>query len=102
MSEIETKPLDHDVWTASRQAIRDEQKAQPGSLLDLLLTACLIAVGCLFAAGYLVWPSPYSAAREAQMTIAIGYMAGGLITALLLGAVGRIIQLLEVIAGRKA
>jgi hypothetical protein len=34
--------------------------------------------------------------------VAIGYLAGGLVTAMLVGAVGRIVELLEVIAGRKA
>jgi hypothetical protein len=101
MSEIETKPLDYDVWAASRQAIRNEQKAQPGSLPDCLhIAAWLIAVSAILA-GFILWPRGYDAS-EAQMVVAISYAATGLITAPLVAAVGRIIQLLEAIVAKKA
>jgi hypothetical protein len=115
MSEIETKPLDYEaVATAYKgftraatpdEARRDMQEAArkvlPGMLPDfLLLAAWLIAAGAVFA-GFALWPDGY-VAREAQIMVAIGYLAGGLVTAMLVAAVGRIIQLLEVLAGHKA
>jgi hypothetical protein len=87
---------------ASRKAIRDEQKAQPGSLLDLLMIAGWLIAACAVVAACLLWPGPYDAAREVWVGLAVIYAAGGLITAMLIDAVGRIIRLLEVIAAKKA
>jgi hypothetical protein len=112
--DLELQPLAYEAVASSYKASRETaaafdarraaetaaRTALPGMLPDfLLLAAWLIAVSAVFA-GFALWPDGY-VAREAQIMVAIGHLAGGLVTAMLVGAVGRIVALLEVIAGRK-
>jgi hypothetical protein len=96
MSDVNASALDHAAQMAARKAIRDDQKAQPGALVGYLtLVAWLLAVAAILA-GFVLFSSPGS--YGASMVPAISYTISGLIAALLLGAVGRIVVLLEVIA----
>jgi hypothetical protein len=108
----DAKPLDHDVWRAARKAGReaarkagrDEQKAQPGALADCLMLAAWVLAIALVLRGVVAWASWANRydASAAQLTVVIGAAISGLIFALLLGAAGRIVALLEIIAAKKS
>jgi hypothetical protein len=106
----ELQPLAYEAVTGSykaqvAQARRDAQAAPwatlPGMLPGVLQAAAWLIAVAAISAGFILWPRGYDAS-EAPMAVAISYTIGGLIAALLLGAVGRIIQLLEVIAAKRS
>jgi hypothetical protein len=97
--DAELRPLDYEAVAASYKERRPAQAAAPkgqfGVLPDLLLIAAWLVAAAAVVAGLALY-----AERETQIGLAISYVAGGVITALLVAAVGRIIHLLEVIAAR--
>jgi hypothetical protein len=98
ISDHELRPLDYEAVAASKAptpvaAARKER--QFGMLPDLLLIAAWLVAAAAVVAGLALY-----AERETPLGLAISYVAGGVISALLMAAFGRIIQLLEVIATR--